>query len=325
MLLALLACHDVPADDSAAPQATSFRVAVVSDTHVIGPQYTCCSENGDLDNSSIMKTVERLEATVAALNAVEPAPDLVFLSGDIVHDARVFPTLAEYQGQDTAWSRAAALLGQLEMPWYVAWGNHDYDFSCDDPSYDRQLTHDLFATFLGQTPTTVVDHEGWRFLLANSQLGPTFDLADARCDGGTGSFGHDQLGWLHDQLAEGLPTIVFSHHYLPVIERDEDPDGWGDFEAVLSGAPDVKLAIAGHAHRWLDFDASYPFRQVLLGGTRYDTDNFWILELPKDGSGYTILDEDKAEWFTTCAETWVYDGEPAPDPDHPEETGDCGS
>ena len=45
----------------------------------------------------------------------------------------------------------------------------------------------------------------------------------------------------------------------------------------------------------------------------------------EDGSEYTILDYDKAKWFTTCADTWTYDGTPAVDPSAPPESGDCGS
>lgn len=322
MLLLLVACQADPEAGPAAPG--TFRVAVISDTHVIGPQYACCSESDELDNSSIMKTVDRLGETVARINAVDPPPALVFVLGDVVHDARVYPTLEEYEGQDTAWSRASELLGGLTMPYHIAFGNHDYDFSCEDPAYDRALTHALFARYFGAEPYTAVDHEAWRFLLANSQLGPTFDLADPRCDGGLGSFGAEQLAWLEAQLDAGRPSMVMSHHYLPVIASAEDPQGRGDLETVLGAAPDLRLSLAGHAHRWLDFAVSYPFRHVLLGGTRYDADNFWILELQADGSAWRILDEEKPVWFTTCADTWVYADTPAPDPASPAETGDCG-
>ena len=41
---------------------STFRAVFMTDTHIIGPQYTCCSENSPADNSSIVKTVERLSA-----------------------------------------------------------------------------------------------------------------------------------------------------------------------------------------------------------------------------------------------------------------------
>lgn len=48
----------------------TFRVAFIADTHVIGPQHTCCSEREGLDNESIMKTEERLVKTRARINAI---------------------------------------------------------------------------------------------------------------------------------------------------------------------------------------------------------------------------------------------------------------
>jgi len=68
--LLLVACapgEDKPAQGNSAPDSAppaSFRVVLVADTHVIGPEYICCSESPGLDNESIMKTPGRLEATV---------------------------------------------------------------------------------------------------------------------------------------------------------------------------------------------------------------------------------------------------------------------
>ncbi len=322
-MLLLLACTS-SSSESTPKEESPLRVAILSDTHVIGPQYTCCSENGDLDNSSIMRTQERLEDTIATLNAVNPRPEAVFVLGDIVHDAHVFATLEEYEGQDTAWSRAEAAFAKLEIPLYLALGNHDYDFSCDDPNEPHALTHQLAERYLKTQPYQRVDLESWSFFVGNSQLGPTFDHADPRCDGGTGSFGAEQLAWLRDGLAEGRPSIVMSHHYPLVMAKDEDHDGAGDFETVMAEAPNLKVALSGHSHRWIDFGVGYPFRNILVGGTRYDSDNFWIVELQRDGSDFEILDFDKPEWYTTCSNTWSYDGTVEEDPSHPAETGDCG-
>jgi 3',5'-cyclic AMP phosphodiesterase CpdA len=326
MLLLLLACTSPPdsADDPVTPG--TFRVAFIADTHVIGPQYVCCSESEGLDNESIMKTPDRLAAVVDQLNAVNPPPEAVFVLGDVVHDAHVFDSLDAYEAEETAWSRAAALFDGLDMPVHLVWGNHDYDVDCGEVGDDRRLfTHDLFDRFFGAEPTKVVDLYGWRFILANSQLGPTWDAVDGACSTGTGSFGAAQLTWLDEQLGEGRPSVVMSHHYLPVTRAEEDPAGLGDYESVLSARSNMKLSLAGHAHRWIDFTPSYGFPHILLGATRYDTDDFWIVEFSKESDAYTILDFDKARWLTTCADTWVYDGTPAPDPANPAETGDCGN
>lgn len=322
MWLWLLACKTP--DDTAAPAPTHFRVAFISDTHVIGPQYTCCSESDDLDNESIQASNDRLAETVRALNLVDPAPEMVVILGDLVHDAHVFDTLEGFDTEETAWSLAADMLSELNMPYHVAWGNHDYDFSCSGENIDRDFTAAIFEKFFELPPYEAVDLFGWKFIVGNSQLGPTFDIGDPRCDGGTGSFGAEQLAWMQAQLAEGLPSVTTSHHYLPVIASAED-DTLGDYEQVLSAAPNVQLTLAGHAHRWLTFNESYAFPHMLLGGTRYDTDNFWIIEFEREGSEYTVLDYDKPDWYTTCADTWVYDQTAEPDPANPAETGSCGS
>ena len=69
-----------------------------------------------------------------------------------------------------------------------------------------------------------------------------------------------------------------------------------------------------------------------MGATRYDEDNFWLLEFSKDGT-YEILDYDKAIIATPCADDWIYSGEinyddilndlPYPNPQPTEENGDC--
>ena len=57
---------------AAAP--ATVRLAVLSDTHVAGPEYALNGENGPLDNASITRTQQRLFRTAAALNAISPAP-----------------------------------------------------------------------------------------------------------------------------------------------------------------------------------------------------------------------------------------------------------
>lgn len=70
-----------------------LRLVLLADSHVIGPQYVCCSENGTLDSDSIMRTVERIGRTRDQINAIRPRPDLAIVLGDITHDGYVFPDL----------------------------------------------------------------------------------------------------------------------------------------------------------------------------------------------------------------------------------------
>ena len=54
----------------------TFRVVFIADTHVIGPQYTCCHESDGVDNASIMKTPRRLKAIRETINGRHLSPTL---------------------------------------------------------------------------------------------------------------------------------------------------------------------------------------------------------------------------------------------------------
>ncbi len=319
---------DVGSSDSATEvedSSPTFRVVFIADTHVIGPQYACCSESEGLDNDSIMQTPDRLAQVRDAVNALDPQPDLVFVLGDVVHDAHVFEAAEDYASDETGWSRAADLLDGFDAPVHLVWGNHDYDVSCDTgrEQFERTFTHGLFERFFATEPTGYVDHEGWRFILANSQLGPTWTPGDPLCNTSLASYGREQLSWIDGLLSDGMPTMVMAHYYMAVTESEEDPEGpFAGLPAVLEAHTNMKLFLAGHMHRWVDGREGSAFPQVILGATRYDTDNFWLFEFEKNVDKYAIIDETKPRWYTTCADTWTYGDAPGPDPAQLE-TGDC--
>jgi predicted MPP superfamily phosphohydrolase len=298
-----------------------FRVVVISDTHITGPQYVCCTESNERDNASIQRTEERLNRVVDQINAIRPAPDMVFVLGDVMHNPYYSLDPAYYENTDTAWSITPRILGRLAMPYQLVWGNHDYDVSCDGGDHvSRELTHQLMREHFGTEPYHAVDHKGWRFLFGNSQLGATWDPLDPACETGTGSFGMEQLAWVDAQLEDGLPTIFMSHHGQFVIDDDEGGDS---LTAVLSRHSNAVAHLAGHAHTWIDFDeSSYSFQHFIVASTRYDADNFWLLEL--DATGHMeILDKAKIKKLSLCSDGWDYDGTPKPTTPAPPEDGDC--
>ncbi len=317
---------DVIAPDSGVMEP--LRIAFIADTHVIGPQYECCSEGDGLDNASIMKTPDRLAATVAAINAIEPPPDHVFLLGDVVHAAHHGTDFDWYLAEENAFSRASALLAELNMPLHILWGNHDYEVICGGGSghHSRTFSHRLFSHCFDRDPYSVVDAGGWRFVMLNSQLGETWSAESSLCSTSTGSYGEDQLAWLNAQLEADLPTLVMSHHHMLSSTLSNENNGPNpDISTVLGRHDNVVAHIAGHFHRWLDLEASdvHPVRHLILGATRYDIDNFWVADLGADGS-LTIIDYEKAKWMTTCADTWQY-ADPASAVNDAVEEGDCGT
>jgi len=305
-----------------------LRVVFIADTHVIGPQYACCSESEGIDNDSIMRTPERLAETVTQINEIDPPPAHVFVLGDVVHDAHHSTELEWYMSGENAFSRAADLLGQLSMPVHILWGNHDYEVSCSGGPghHSRSFTHELFAHFFGADPYGVVDANGWRFLLLNSQLGPTWDAESPQCATNLGSYGEAQLAWLEAQLSEGQPSIVMSHHHMIASTARNENDGANpDLSTVLGRHDNVSAHMAGHLHRWVDLEPTevHPARHIILGATRYDTDNFWVVDFDASGD-FEVVDYDKPKWATTCAETWDYADLPGPVAGAIEQ-GDCGT
>ncbi len=305
----------------------TFRAVFIADTHVIGPQYECCSESPGIDNTSIVKTEARLKAVIQRINAIQPAPDMVFVLGDVVHNPYYSTDMGWYSSERTAFTVIREALSELSIPLHVVWGNHDYDVSCSDGPYvSREFSHQVFAEQLGYDPYYSVDHKGWKFILGNSMLGPTWEYGHELCDTGLASYGREQLAWMDDQLAEGKPTTWMAHYSFIVTQDDEDPMGpVADAKSLLSSYADRNLAgtFVGHTHRWMDFGADYPFDHYVVAATRYDADNFWLVEFDSGKGTYEILDYDKGYRFSTCSEQWVYDGVPHYDPNQPLEDGDC--
>ncbi|MEC8192839.1 MAG: metallophosphoesterase [Myxococcota bacterium] len=328
-LIAVLGCTKTgPQDRETGAVDGPVNAVFVADSHVIGPQYTCCSEGEGLDNESIMKTPDRLRSVVAAINAIEPAPDAVFLLGDVVHDAHHGTDLDVYEQEETAFSRAADLLGELTIPLHIVWGNHDYEVRCGggDGHHSRDFTHGLFERFFDAPITDAVTIGAWRFVLLNSQLGPTWDASDAACATGTGSYGEEQLAWLDAQLSVGDPTVVMSHHHMIAsTARNENEGPNPDLSTVLGRHDNARVHLAGHLHRWVDLAATtvHPVQHIIMGATRYDDDNFWVGEFRANGD-FEFRDQAKPKWNTTCADTWSYREPWGAVPDVAE-TGDCGS
>ncbi|MEZ4286825.1 MAG: metallophosphoesterase [Polyangiales bacterium] len=312
-------------------QPDPTRVVLITDTHVIGPQYTEPHETPGVDNVSIFKTPERLARVIESINALRPAPKMVFVLGDVVHDAYHSHDFDWYLQNDSAFSVARELFSELKVPVRFLFGNHDYEVNCEgdgSDSYSRELTARLFSEFFGANEYDAVQIGAWRFLLLNGQLGATWEYGNASC-GGSGppiaSFGAEQLAWVDTQLSDGKPSILLSHYIEPLLwSGGEFPDGPNrDLAQVLTRYDNDRALFAGHMHRWLDVPSESVGEQHVLAATRYDTDNFWLLELDEDGESFEILDYEKRINLSTCAKTYSYDSDPPMLNPDAEEMGDC--
>lgn len=77
-------------------------IAQISDTHIA------------LDTPDADQRLQDFERTIAALNALDPAPDVIVHTGDIVHN-----------GRQDEYAEAAAILAGARAPVYVLAGNKD--------------------------------------------------------------------------------------------------------------------------------------------------------------------------------------------------------
>jgi 3',5'-cyclic AMP phosphodiesterase CpdA len=194
-------------------------VAQISDFHVAVP-----GSQIDRDHD----TSAQLARAVAHLGRLDPRPDLVLCTGDLVQDGEA----AEYR-------RLVELLEPLPMPYYVIPGNHDH----------REALRAAFA--------------GGGYLPAQGLLhyvvdaGPLRLLAlDTHVSGAPGGVvGAAQLAWLDARLAEASerPTIVFMHH-PPFRTGIAAMDAMGltdaaAFAVVVQRHPQVERVLCGHLHR----------------------------------------------------------------------------
>ncbi len=77
-------------------------IAQISDTHIA------------LDTPDADRRISDFEGTIADINALDPAPDVIIHTGDIVHN-----------GRPDEYAQAAAILARARRPVYVMAGNKD--------------------------------------------------------------------------------------------------------------------------------------------------------------------------------------------------------
>ena len=209
-----------------------------------------------------------LRRAVAAIAALDPAPDCVLATGDLADCG--LP--AEYREID-------AMLASLPMPTFVIPGNHDRrDVMRESLGYRHPYLHQ-HADFLQY----VIDDYPVRLI--------ALDTVIAGEHGGIVCAARE--AWLAEALAKGNghPTIVFMHHppfrtgvpaMDPMMCRTAPT-----FAPLVSRHPEIERIVAGHYHRpivtrfagTIGFVAPSTAHQVALD-LRDGEPTRWILEPP---------------------------------------------
>jgi Icc protein len=197
-----------------------YLVAQITDLHLTAP--------GRLAYNAI-DTAAFTAAAVAHLDALEPRPDVVLVTGDLVDGGGA----AEY-------AHLRAVLAPLAAPVYLVPGNHDDrdELRAAFPHH-AELGREGYVQYVIEGPVRVVCLDTLRAGQPGGRLAP------------------DQLAWLDDVLGAGpsTPTIVALHH-PPFSTGIEHMDAMGldaaDAEAlgdVVERHPQVERVQSGHLHR----------------------------------------------------------------------------
>lgn len=198
---------------------SSVTIAQLTDCHIVEPGRFLF---GQVD------TAGRLASVVAFLNGLDPLPDAVVLTGDLVDGGRV----EQYR-------HLRSLLAPLAMPYFLVPGNHD----------DRAALREVFPD------TSYLPAEGflnWAVEAAGLRLVGLDTLVEGQP---TGNLCHDRIAWLDAALAQrpDLPTLLFMHHppFLTGIEAFDAMGCMGTDRLALALArhPQVEAILCGHHHQ----------------------------------------------------------------------------
>jgi Icc protein len=193
----------------------------ITDTHI--------EEPGSLAYDRF-DTAANLRDAVAAINRMDPGPDMVLHTGDMAH-----------HGSAERYAYFRQLIADLKVPFYAIPGNHD----------GRALFRTAFSD-TGWMPSDgaflhyVVDDFAVRVICCDSVL-----------EGQTpGGFCAERLAWLDRQLSDApdKPTIVALHHppfgsAMTGMSINGLIEGGRELATLMRCHPQVVRVIAGHAHR----------------------------------------------------------------------------
>jgi 3',5'-cyclic-AMP phosphodiesterase len=167
---------------------------------------------------------------IAAVNALEPRPDAVLVTGDVVNNG----TADEYK-------TARRLLGRFSMPVYAVPGNHDHreNFRAGLEKFPGVATHPRFVQY------AIEDHP---LRLVGLDTHIPRSSAGELCE--------ERLDWLERTLAaeRAKPTLLFLHHApfrcgIGNMDTIRLIEGAERLEAIVRANPQVRALTFGHHHR----------------------------------------------------------------------------
>jgi Icc protein len=193
----------------------------LSDPHIVSRHETLL---GGIDTTAFLRDA------VAHVNRMDPQPDLVLITGDLVND-----------GMPAQYEHLMELLDPLHAPLHLTPGNHDVHEHLHATAPSLVHARDGRADGVIDGPLRIVTVDSSRFPLAG------------------GSLDADQLAWLDGVLSDApaTPTVVTLHHppFATGIKHMDAmglaPDAAAGLAAVLEPHPQVERVLCGHLHRFI--------------------------------------------------------------------------
>lgn len=230
-------------------------IAQISDLHI--------KPEGELAYR-VVDTAPYLERTVAWLNGLDPQPDAVLATGDLV-DA----------GSPVEYARLRELLRPLRAPAFLIPGNHDR----------REPLREAFPDHTYLPRGEFLHYTVERFPLRLIGLDTTVPGRES------GELCARRLKWLDERLSEGhdRPTLLFMHHPpfdTGIAHMDRiGLAGAAAFAELVRRRPQVERAVCGHIHRAI---------QIRWAGTvasvAPSTAHQVVLDLKPDGASAFALE-----------------------------------
>jgi 3',5'-cyclic-AMP phosphodiesterase len=197
-------------------------VAQITDTHIVAP--------GTLFMDTV-DTASALERAVSVLNRLDPAPDVVVLTGDLVES-----------GAAEEYAHLRSLLAPLRIPVFAIPGNHDARDAMREAFFD-----DGYLPRQGFLHYVIEDYR--LRIIALDTLIPG--------EGG-GILCPDRLHWTKEALeaAPDRPTLVLMHHppFVTGIARMDRAglSGTAAFAEIVQSHPQIERILCGHLHRAIE-------------------------------------------------------------------------
>lgn len=209
-------------------------IAHISDIH-LKPKGVLAYDVADT-STALMRTVDHI-------NNLNPIPDVVLATGDLVDE-----------GALESYDLLSQLLAPLVPPLYIVPGNHDHKPSLIKTFPDHEYLKDPIIEGENHFICYTVENFPVRFI--------GLDTVTPGKHGG--NLGPGRLAWLKRTLAEKaeVPTIIFMHHppFASAIGH-MDNDGFAcrrELSNLIEKYPNICRLLCGHIHRSI-------FRQ--FGGT----------------------------------------------------------